>query len=80
MPNQELASLQAHKDLTTKFSGLALDSKLSGTTVTIVVYLREQSRLVVAHVGNNRAVLCKLGKGGMPTRKAQICTCGIRWT
>ncbi|KAL8273878.1 hypothetical protein Esti_002201 [Eimeria stiedai] len=62
------AILRVHQDLTTNQSNLPLDSKLSGATVTIVVYLREQNKLVVAHVGNSRAVLCKLGKRG----------CGIR--
>lgn len=62
------AILTAHKELTTTYGSVPVDIKLSGATVTIVVYLREQNKLVVAHVGNSRAVLCKVGKRG----------CGIR--
>lgn len=63
---------QAHNNLETKCSEFRLDSKLSGTTVTIIVYLREQNRLVVAHVGNSRAVLCKLSKYGRQAQRLEV--------
>lgn len=66
------AFLTAQHDLTTKYNELPLDSKLSGTTVTMVVYLRDQHRLVVAHVGNSRAVLCRLGKRGCAARAVDL--------
>ncbi|CDJ68951.1 protein phosphatase 2C, putative [Eimeria necatrix] len=66
------AFLRAHNNLETKCSEFRLDSKLSGTTVTIIVYLREQNRLVVAHVGNSRAVLCKLSKYGCGVRAIDL--------
>ncbi|CDJ30768.1 protein phosphatase 2C, putative [Eimeria mitis] len=56
------AFLKAHSNLQAKCNPFRLDSKLSGTTVTILVYLREQNKLFVAHVGNSRAVLCKFNK------------------
>ncbi|KAL8425698.1 hypothetical protein Efla_003076 [Eimeria flavescens] len=66
------AILSVHRDLTTNHSNRPLDSKLSGATATIVVYLREQNKLVVAHVGNSRAVLCKLGKRGSGIRAIDL--------
>lgn len=79
------AFLQAQHDLTTKYNELPLDSKLSGTTVTMVVYLRNQHRLVVAHVGNSRAVLCRLGERGaymgklpQPYVRAAVCASNFK--
>ncbi|CDJ45841.1 protein phosphatase 2C, putative [Eimeria brunetti] len=66
------AFLKAHRNLQKKCNAFKLDSELSGTTVTIVVYLREQNKLFVAHVGNSRAVLCKFNRGGGGVRAVDL--------
>ncbi|CDI86257.1 protein phosphatase 2C, putative [Eimeria praecox] len=66
------AFLKAHSNLQMKCNAFRLDSKLSGTTVTILVYLRERNKLFVAHVGNSRAVLCKFNRYGCGVRAVDL--------
>ncbi|CDI79160.1 protein phosphatase 2C, putative [Eimeria acervulina] len=66
------AFLKAHSNLKAKCDAFQLDSKLSGTTVTLLVYLREQNKLFIAHVGNSRAVLCKFNRYGCGVRAVDL--------
>ncbi|XP_026192068.1 uncharacterized protein LOC34618185 [Cyclospora cayetanensis] len=66
------AFLTAHSELARTCKARRIDSELSGATVTVAVYLRKQQRLVVAHVGNSRAVLCKNARQGHGLRAVEL--------